>query len=259
MMSSILIENISVESKWLKRAVKIELYISSALTNPAEAELLLINDGQNMEEMGFESLLQQFSPPNLICAAIHAGTDRKLEYGVAGHPDYKSRGSKADAYTLFIIEELLPLLYQQLGVPKFFKQSFAGFSLGGLMALDIVWSYPELFQTAGVFSGSLWWRSKDQYDEDYNDDQDRIMHQQIRKGNYKPGLRFFFQCGNMDETKDRNQNGIIDSIDDTLDLIKELESKGYQNGKDIFYLEMPEGRHDIPTWREAMPFFLNWL
>jgi enterochelin esterase-like enzyme len=258
-MSSILIEKISVESRWLKRKVNIELYIPSAFTNPADAELLLINDGQNMQEMGFESVLQQFSPHNLICAAIHAGPDRKSEYGIAGHPDYRSRGAKAYAYTLFIIEELLPLLYQRFGVSKFFKQSFAGFSLGGLMALDIVWSYPEIFQTAGVFSGSLWWRSKDQDAEDYNDDQDRIMQQQIRKGNYKPGLRFFFQCGNMDETKDRNQNGIIDSIDDTLDLIKELETKGYQKEKDIFYLEMPDGRHDIATWGKAMPFFLNWL
>ena len=57
---------------------------------------------------------------------------------------------------------------------------------------------------------------------------------------------------------DRNQNGIIDSIDDTLDLIKELEAKGYSAPREIFYLEMPEGKHDIPTWSLAMPVFLQW-
>ena len=41
-----------------------------------------------------------------------------------------------------------------------------------------------------------------------------------KKWRYFPGLKFFFQCGNMDETMDRNKNGIIDSIDDTLDLIQ---------------------------------------
>jgi hypothetical protein len=62
----------------------------------------------------------------------------------------------------------------------------------------------------------------------------------------------------MDETMDRNNNGIIDSIDDTLDLINELVRKGYNRDDDIFYLEMPEGRHDVATWSRAMPVFLKW-
>ena len=62
----------------------------------------------------------------------------------------------------------------------------------------------------------------------------------------------------MDETKDRNRNGIIDSIDDTLDLITELEAKGYKLQKEIAYLELPDGRHDVFTWGRAMPEFLKW-
>jgi hypothetical protein len=104
----------------------------------------------------------------------------------------------------------------------------------------------------------LWWRNLAQEDEQYDDDKHRIMHKQIRDGKYVPGLRFFFQCGNMDETMDRNNNGIIDSIEDTLDLIKELEEKGYAMSKDIHYLEMTDGRHDIETWGRAMPEFLKW-
>jgi hypothetical protein len=104
----------------------------------------------------------------------------------------------------------------------------------------------------------LWWRNIDQEEKDYDDDKHRIMHQQIRNGDFHPGQRFFFQCGNMDETKDRNNNGIIDSIDDTIDLIKELEAKGYSRDKDISYLELSDGRHDIPTWARAMPTFLEW-
>ncbi len=84
------------------------------------------------------------------------------------------------------------------------------------------------------------------------------MQQVIRNGKYHRGLKFFFQCGNMDETMDRNNNGIIDSIDDTLDIIKELEAKGYDREKDIEYLEMSDGKHDIATWGRAMPEFLKW-
>ena len=84
------------------------------------------------------------------------------------------------------------------------------------------------------------------------------MHQQIREGKYAPWLKFFLQCGALDELKDRNKNGIIDSIDDTLDIIKELEAKGYNKDSDIHYLELADGHHDVFTWGRAMPEFLKW-
>lgn len=64
--------------------------------------------------------------------------------------------------------------------------------------------------------------------------------------------------GSLDETADRNNNGIIDSIDDTLDLMKELKKLGYKNGKDIHYINYEDGRHDVPSWGKAMPAFLLW-
>lgn len=257
----IFVENKEIRSEWLEREVKVDFYLPRNVANPSQMSLLLINDGQNMEEMGFEAILEsryasgQIQP--VLCVAIHAGEERKREYGVAAYPDYLGRGDKAGAYTSFIIEELLPFIKETYKVASFKEAGFAGFSLGGLSALDIVWNHPGFFTKAGVFSGSLWWRSIDQTDKQYDDDKHRIMHQVIRKGTYHPGLKFFLQCGNMDETKDRNNNGIIDSIDDTMDLIKELKAKGY-TAADIEYLEMPEGKHDIPTWGLAMPAFLEW-
>ena len=126
------------------------------------------------------------------------------------------------------------------------------------MAFDIVWNHPQFFNVAGVFSGSLWWRDIDQTEDEYDDDQHRIIHRKVRNGQYTPGLKFFFQCGNMDETRDRNKNGIIDSIDDTLGLIEELVKKGYDEISDIYYLELKDGKHDVPTWGRAMPVFLEW-
>lgn len=57
---------------------------------------------------------------------------------------------------------------------------------------------------------------------------------------------------------DRNKNGIIDSIDDTLALIEELKKKGYMLDDHIKYINYDDGRHDIPTWGRAMPGFLLW-
>jgi len=260
--SGILVENTSIQSIFLDREVRIDFYLPRHVADPSEISLLLINDGQDMEKMGFTSILEALYTDDaidpLLCVAIHCSADRKMEYGVADKPDYKGRGAKAGLYTSFIFEELLPFVRKQYVIPSFKEKAFAGFSLGGLMALDIVWNHAAHFNKVGVFSGSLWWRDIDQDDEAYDDDQHRIIHQQVRNGQHAPWLKFFFQCGNMDETKDRNQNGIIDSIDDTLDLIKELEAKGYDPETAIHYLEMKDGHHDVFTWGNSMPAFLRW-
>lgn len=260
--SGIQVETISIRSGFLQRVVKIDLYHTGKFSSPAELPLLLINDGQDMEKMGFTSIIDSLYSNKeirpLFVAGIHCGTERKREYGVAAQADYKGRGDKAGLYTAFIMEELLPLIYISFKGYSFKEKVFAGFSLGALSAMDIVWNHPGTFSKAGCFSSSFWWRSLDQLDPGYNDDKHRIIHQQIRRGIYHPSLKFFFQCGNMDETRDRNNNGIIDSIDDTQDLIKELEAKGYQKGKDIQYLELADGHHDVATWGRAMPEFLKW-
>lgn len=256
------IVNTELRSRFLKREVLIDFYLPPPERMTQEISLLLINDGQDMEKMHFDAILEGLyssgSIEPLLCCAIHAGIERRMEYGTQHFPDYKERGIKAGPYTSFIFEELLPFIRSRYNNYSFKEKAFAGFSLGGLSALDIVWNRPGEFSRAGIFSASLWWRSLDQDDPEYDDDKHRIMHQQIRNGKYAPWLKFFLQCGNLDETKDRNRNGIIDSIDDTLDLIKELEAKGYNKETDIAYLELPDGHHDVFTWGRAMPEFLKW-
>ena len=250
----------SIDSKYLKREVCIDFYLPPS-SKTRLLSLLLINDGQNLPEMNFGLLLEKMilagQIRTLICIGIHAGTDRKNEYGTAGILDYEGRGKKAMDYNLFILNELLPLVYSETGIDNFNDIGFAGFSLGGLSAIDMVWHHPEIFKIAGVFSGSLWWRSKS-LEDDYNDDTDRIMQMQVREGTYIPGLRFYFTTGSLDETADRNNNGIIDSIDDTLAMIHELNVLGYQSSHDIKYINYQDGKHDIATWCRALPGFLIW-
>lgn len=253
----------TITSSFLKRPVAITFFYPSnyPLLNNGKTSLLLINDGQNMQELGLEKILGSLERDGLsnplLCVAIHCGVDRMNEYGVAGVPDFKGRGAKADLYTAFVFEELLPFIKKETGIQVFKDKSYAGFSLGGLSAFDIVWQHPQEFLYVGVFSGSLWWRSKDLQDG-YNEDTDRIIHNQVRKAAFYPGLKFFFETGTMDETADRNNNGIIDSIDDTLALIHELVLKGYDRNRDIQYLELSDGKHDVATWARAMPVFFKW-
>ena len=261
-MFTILTENIIIHSQFLHRDVKIDFFLPKNIDDSSEIGLLLINDGQNMKELGLKSILENLYAKDLIvplfCAAIHASNERKKEYGIAIQADYLGRGAKAGLYTLFVTHELVPLIKKNFHQFHFKEKAFAGFSLGGLMALDVVWNYPNEFGKAGVFSGSLWWRSMDHTHDDYEDELHRIMHQQIKKGKYTPQLKFFLTTGSLDEMHDRNKNGIIDSIDDTLALISDLEALGYKNGKDICYINYEDGKHDIATWARAMPEFLKW-
>lgn len=258
--SAVIKERTEIFSEHLQRKVILDCYLPTAVAVPESMGLLLINDGQDMEVLGLHPMLDQLYASGeitpVLCVGIHAGEDRKLEYGTAGEPDYKGRGIKAGDYTRFVFEEVIPFVKDTYKIASFKQKAFAGFSLGGLSALDIVWKHPGTFDKVGVFSGSLWWRNKSM-EEGYDEDEHRIMHKMIRTGKYIPGLKFFFQTGTEDEKADRNNNGIIDSIDDTLALIDELKKKGYEMNKDIVYLELEGGKHDVPTWGLAMPHFLK--
>ena len=161
-------------------------------------------------------------------------------------------------YTNFIIKELLPYLRRQYNLSTLpDENTIAGFSLGGLSALDIAWHHPDIFGKIGVFSGSFWWRSKAFHPDD--PDADRIVHEMVANSTKREGLKFWLQTGTKDELADRNNNGIIDSIDDTLDLIRALKKLGYQEGKDIKYVEVIDGEHNPRTWGKVLPDFLQWL
>lgn len=257
----------SVLSVPLQRAVRLDIILPPGYSSQSGPyPVLYLNDGQDLPRLQMQdvmdSLYQKAVIRPVVVVAIHAG-DRIQEYGTAAQADYMKRGSKAGLYTDFVLTELMPHIQKQYAVSADPGQTaFAGFSLGGLSAFDIVWHHPERFSRAGVFSGSFWWRSK-AFSTAYNDYHDRIMHVLVRQTpasdlTGKKSLQFWLQTGTDDETSDRNNNGVIDSIDDTLDIIHELEAKGYRKDQQVRYVEVQGGQHNQETWRAIMPDFLVW-
>ena len=261
--TNILVENHVISSLFLNREVIIDFYFPPKTSDADSLSLLLINDGQDLVTMKFEEILDELyetrSISNLFCVGIHCSKDRKNEYGTAKYLDYKGRGAKAALYNRFILEELIPFIRNTVFIYSFKEKCFAGFSLGGLCALDMVWNHPMEFSKVGVFSGSLWWRDKDQEDADFDENKNRIMHRQVKDDiNFYPWLTFFFEVGTQDEVADRNNNGVIDSIDDTVSFIDILVEKGYNRNEHIEFLEIKDGHHDVLTWAKAFPDFLKW-
>jgi len=252
-----------IHSKLLNRDTVVDIFLPFQYEKANKHyPLLILNDGQDAEAIHLKKTLENLTAnkeiADVIVVTVHAG-DRIHEYGVAGQKDFKGRGSKAREYSRFIITELIPYLHYRYSISKSPKENvIAGFSLGGLSAMDIAWHHADYFGKVGAFSGSFWWRKRDSKSRLYSEYRDRIMHQVIRRGRFKPGLQFWFQTGQKDEQNDRNKNGVIDSIDDTLDLIVELTKKGYRPFHDIQYLELVDGEHNLKTWGETLPHFLKW-
>lgn len=249
-------------SRKLLKDVHVDIYFPPSYFKQKKRKypVLFFNDGQDMEAVNLVSTLERLYATKqlreIIVFAFHPN-DRMQEYGTQSTPDYLNRGNQSRPYQDFLTKEYLLDIkkeYRLSNDPK--DWAIAGFSLGGLSAFDIAWNNDDIFGNIGVFSGALWWRSKAFIEAD--PDADRIVHDYVAvPSKNAPKLRFWFQTGTNDETDDRNNNGIIDSIDDTTDLIKLLKKAGFSE-EDIVYREVENGMHNPDTWGEVLPEFLAW-
>jgi enterochelin esterase-like enzyme len=226
-----------------------------------EYPVIYMHDGQWLSDERvpetLEWLLSQGLVPRLVVVAIHATSDRIAEYGVAGTPcpcGGQPLGARADNFQGFVVDDLMPQIeanYRVMTGPE--NTSVMGFSLGGLSAMDLVWRRDDLFGTIGGFSSSFWY-----YSNDTNSFGSRVIHQLVRNGEHHPGQRFWFEAGTRDTLADRDIDGVNDQIEDALDLVAELQNKGYVFGSEVNYFEVDGGFHNNETVAHAIPHFLQW-
>lgn len=258
---SIKLQHDEIKSAHLQRLVTLTIVQTPMPQDKNSLNLLLLNDGQDIEKLRLKEIMDSLFRKKLISpllvAGIHAG-DRLKEYGVAGYPDYLGRGNKAGEYSAFILDELYPYILKRSALHKFKSVVFAGCSLGGLSAFDITWDHPDLINKAGIFSGSFWWRDKDEHAPEYSDENDRIMLNKVHSSGKHTLVKCWFYAGEKEEKGDRNKNGIIDVIDDTKDLIELLRSK-YQEDSNYIPLVLDEnGQHNQAYWSKHLAEFLIW-
>jgi enterochelin esterase-like enzyme len=238
----------------------IKVYLPPGALTPTTPVLVAL-DGQNMAAWRLEEAVANLAakggrtPP--VVVAIPAARDRLDEYGLADQLDYAGRGKKAAEFQRFVIGQVLPAIrarYALKAAPA--RTGIMGSSLGGMAAFDLAWRHPEAFGFAGIFSGSFWWRGDDSSPAARQ--QSRLVHRRVRTTATAPRLRLWFEAGAKDETDDRDGNGVIDAVQDTTELLAELEQHGYRRGVDLAYVELADGRHNEATWARALPGFLEW-
>lgn len=228
---------------------------------PRPCPLLVALDGQTMPQWRLAEALDELVLGGVIepvvVAAVPASAERMDEYGTVGALDHAGRGRKAKALQELLAGEVLPWVRERYPVATTAAQTGVfGASLGGLCAFDSAWRRPQVFGLAGIFSGSLWWRSDDS--SVAAKQASRIAHRQVREAALRPDLRLWFEAGTRDEAEDRDGNGVIDAIQDTTELIDALAAKGFRRGHDVVYHEIEGGEHHESTWARALPEFLRW-
>lgn len=250
-------------SQFLKNSRTIDLYLPPHYdTQPnRHYPVLYLHDGQDQKQLQLHETLarlthfQHIQP--LIVVAIPTNANRLQEYGTALTPNARGLGALVGDYERFVTEEVVPAINQKFRTlihPR--HTAILGASLGGLSAFDLAWNHPHIFGIVGVFSGSFWWRASS--DNLHLPPDSLIMHEIVRRGPKREGLRAWFEAGTHDERDDRDNNGIIDAIQDTLELIDELYKLGYRPQRDVTYLQVEGGQHNYETWSKWMPEFLQW-
>ncbi len=219
----------------------------------ARYPVLYVLDGQDLNRLQMRQTLATLYATQAITPVIVVGIpaeNRLQEYGMAAAPGPAGLGTRAALHARFVLDEVLTVInarYRTLTGPV--HTTILGSSLGGLTAFDLAWHNPEVFGAVGVFSGSFWWRDEAT--------RTRQMHLAVQQAASAPALRVWLQAGTLDETADRDGNGVIDAIQDTTELMDALRARGLPP-TDLTYVQVEGGRHDQATWARVLPNFLRW-
>lgn len=253
--------------------------------------VLYANDGQDMAAVGLTSTLDQLYREQVIepviVVAIRMLDDRASGYGLSDRASGRSVvggspigpiGTQAQAYSAWVSTVLLPYVDAHYRTRRSARgRSVLGWSLGALNAFNLGWQYPELFGQVGAFSPSLWLAADRSTASAVQ--HTRLAQRMVDHSHRRKGLRLWFAVGTTEETKDRDGDGINDSVDDTQDLLqgyrgadgfslRGLRQLGYAVNMD--YAKHPSrhadavlfllqgGVHNQASWKQMLPEFLRW-
>lgn len=238
-----------VYSRHLQKHIVLTVINTPVPNNKSDFNLLLLNDGQEIEKLRVKEIVDSLYRSKLIQPLIVVGIhafDRKKEYGVAGNPDVNGNGTYAEKYQGFIRGELLPFVKKKAAVGRFHSVTLAGVDLGGLSAFDVAWDNADKFDKVGVFSGTFGIAGSDKNNSD-SSAEDRILLNKIRSSRKRPHLQYWFYEAKNDSTKN-----------DTKELIDLIKKKNFINAGDIAFSEDKNGSNDYDSWSHAFPQFLLW-
>jgi predicted alpha/beta superfamily hydrolase len=228
----------------LKRTRRITVYLPGSYeSNPKKRyPVLYMQDGQNLfdEATSFsgewgvdEHLNTQTFKECIVVAIDHGNAKRLTEY----NPYNNERFGKGEGkeYVSFLATTLKPFIDKKFRTNKSREKTFiAGSSMGGLISLYAIMTYPKVFGAAGVFSPA------------FHVAGDQLL-KDIEAENFKQDIRLFFYAGKLES------DNLVNEVTKVADKLRA------HNNIRISTLTSDEGRHTEADWKRAFPEFYYWL
>lgn len=175
--------------------------------------------------------------PLIIVGINHAGAARAEELTPTADPRRKAGGG-GDRYARFLTDELKPYIDAHYRTrPDRDHTGTGGSSLGGLIALYLGFSRPEIFGRLMVMSPSLWWDR-------------RQLLQRLRAETHALPLRLWLDAGTAEGT------GTLQNV---RMLKNALLRRGWRFGEDLRYVEAEGAGHTEPAWAARAGAALEFL
>ena len=239
-------------SRFLDPARTLVVYVPSQYESHPHLRfpVLYMHDGQNLfdpstafggnewrlDDTAEEMIERSAIEPLIIVGIYNTGEQRIHEYTPTADP--KLGGGKGDLYGRMLVEEVKPFVdttYRTMSGPE--NTGMGGSSLGGLVTLHLGIKYPNIFGKLAVLSPSVWWDNK-------------VILREIQQLPAKPPLRIWLDMGTA-------EGGM--SLEDTEKLRDAMRAKGWSEGKDLAYFEIPGATHNETAWAERVGPFLQFL
>lgn len=250
------VRSLDIHSKILGNDRKLWIFLPPGYDKHPDRRypVLYMHDGQNVfdEFTSFAGewqadetatkLIEQGRIEPLIIVGIENNSDRVDEYTPTR---YLEEGGNGDDYGRFIVEEVKPLIDRTFRTdPAVGATGVAGSSLGGIISLHLLRTYPQVFGRGAAISPSLWW------------DRENFLFGLQKDVSWARGKRVWLDTGtaeHSDALRSAVQSG------DCRQLSMALERKGLVPGKDFVYREYAGAGHNEEAWAERFGDVLLFL
>ncbi len=237
----------------LGTARRVSIYLPPGYdASAARYPVLYLQDGQNLfdpgrafvpgQDWGLDEAAEHLIlgggiAPLILVGIDHGGVDRIEEY-TPSHDPRRRAGGRVDAYRHFLVSELKPWIDARYRTrAEADSTGLGGSSLGGLAALDIGLTRPDVFGRLAVLSPSLWWHRR------------RVLDR-ARALDGRLAVRIWLDAGTHEGP------GVVHHVRVLKNI---LLRQGWHLDRDLHYREVAGGQHSEAAWALRVPEMLRAL